>query len=447
VDYFRERGRIMIATEAGAEGINLQFCSLVINYDLPWNPQRIEQRIGRCHRYGQKHDVVVVNFLNRENEADRRVYELLDQKFRLFDGVFGASDEVLGVVESGVDFERRIAEIYQNCRDLNSIHTAFEKLQLDLAGEISDAMLNARKALLENFDEDVQERLRIAKTNTTISLDRMERLLMRFSQAMLGTHAVFDLKEQRFTLNSLPPSVLDGDEAAASAIPLGRYELPRRSDDAHVYRLQHPLAQGLLKVAQRVSLQPAKLILDYDGYGAKVSVLEALRGHSGIAVVQLLHVQSLGATDEYLLAASSVELDVLDGDVTEKLLALPGSAVLVPRAETPPEGVLPPLQSAGTQSGLDFGAAQVAVPRVLQEALEQQKVNVISRIEVRNLSGDALPDIQDKHNHIWDAVRYALEPLISEPGAGIIAWLQQSVPQDQQKRDRFTDAGVRITQL
>ncbi len=48
----------MIATEAGAEGINLQFCSLVVNYDLPWNPQRIEQRIGRCHRYGQKHDVV-----------------------------------------------------------------------------------------------------------------------------------------------------------------------------------------------------------------------------------------------------------------------------------------------------------------------------------------------------------------------------------------------------
>ncbi len=67
VDYFREQGRIMIATEAGAEGINLQFCSLVVNYDLPWNPQRIEQRIGRCHRYGQKHDVVVVNFLNRRN--------------------------------------------------------------------------------------------------------------------------------------------------------------------------------------------------------------------------------------------------------------------------------------------------------------------------------------------------------------------------------------------
>ncbi len=100
VEYFREKAAIMIATEAAAEGINLQFCSMVVNYDLPWNPQRIEQRIGRCHRYGQRYDVVVVNFLNKNNAADQRVYELLAEKFKLFSGVFGASDEVLGAIES-----------------------------------------------------------------------------------------------------------------------------------------------------------------------------------------------------------------------------------------------------------------------------------------------------------------------------------------------------------
>lgn len=73
VEHFRDYAEIMIATEAAAEGINLQFCSLIVNYDLPWNPQRIEQRIGRCHRYGQKVDVVVVNFLNEANAADQRV--------------------------------------------------------------------------------------------------------------------------------------------------------------------------------------------------------------------------------------------------------------------------------------------------------------------------------------------------------------------------------------
>jgi SNF2 family DNA or RNA helicase len=76
---------------------------MVVNYDLPWNPQRIEQRIGRCHRYGQRHDVVVINFLNRANAADLRVFELLDEKFRLFSGLFGASDELLRAIESGVD--------------------------------------------------------------------------------------------------------------------------------------------------------------------------------------------------------------------------------------------------------------------------------------------------------------------------------------------------------
>lgn len=172
VEYFNERGTIMIATEAGAEGINLQFCSLVINYDLPWNPQRVEQRIGRCHRYGQKHDVVVVNFVDRSNEADARVYELLAEKFQLFEGVFGASDEILGSIGSGVDFERRIAEIYQNCRGHEEIKRSFEKLQLELSGEISEAMVKTRQVLLENFDEDVQDKLRIRAEDSNKARNR-----------------------------------------------------------------------------------------------------------------------------------------------------------------------------------------------------------------------------------------------------------------------------------
>ena len=89
VDFFESECKILILTDAGSEGLNLQFCNTVINYDLPWNPQKIEQRIGRCHRYGQKNDVVVINLLNTENIADRRVYEILSHKFMLFEGVFG----------------------------------------------------------------------------------------------------------------------------------------------------------------------------------------------------------------------------------------------------------------------------------------------------------------------------------------------------------------------
>src|SRR6266511_224969 len=164
----------MIATEAGAEGINLQFCSTVVNYDLPWNPQRIEQRIGRCHRYGQKHDVVVVYFLNRNSDADQRVYQLLSEKFHLFEGVFGASDEVLGAIESGVDFEKRINDIYQRCRKHEEIKTAFDQLQLELSLEINEAMTQTRRKLLENFDDEVREKLRVRNDASKAYLSQLE---------------------------------------------------------------------------------------------------------------------------------------------------------------------------------------------------------------------------------------------------------------------------------
>ncbi|PIP17439.1 MAG: hypothetical protein COX43_04315 [Parcubacteria group bacterium CG23_combo_of_CG06-09_8_20_14_all_35_9] len=109
---FKKNSQVFLTTEAGGEGLNLQFCNIVINYDLPWNPQRVEQRIGRCHRYGQKYQVVVANFLNTKNYADKRVLELLDQKLNLFNGLFGSSDEILGALGSGLDFEKKILEIY-----------------------------------------------------------------------------------------------------------------------------------------------------------------------------------------------------------------------------------------------------------------------------------------------------------------------------------------------
>ena len=145
---------------------------MVVNYDLPWNPQRIEQRIGRCHRYGQLHDVVVVNFLNKNNAADQRVYELLAEKFKLFSGVFGASDEVLGAIESGVEFEKRIVSIYQTCRSQAEIEEAFERLRTEMETHITVTLEDTRRKLLENFDAEVHDRLKINMTQSKEYLDR-----------------------------------------------------------------------------------------------------------------------------------------------------------------------------------------------------------------------------------------------------------------------------------
>ena len=319
VEHFKERGTVMIATEAGAEGINLQFCSLVINYDLPWNPQRIEQRIGRCHRYGQKHDVVVVNFVDRSNEADARVYELLAQKFQLFEGVFGASDEVLGAIGSGVDFERRIAEIYQDCSKPEEIKARFEQLRLDLSGEISEAMVKTRQILLENFDEEVQGKLRVRAEDSRNTRSKYERMLMDLTRAELGDCAAFD--DEGFNLLCVPKTIAS---SGLAGIEPGRYELPRRSGNAHLYRVNHPLALWATSQAKTRQLAAAKLVFDYDAYGNRVSTLEPYRGKGGWLTLKLISVDALGNQEQHLLvAATTHDGTTLAEEDPEKLLRLP----------------------------------------------------------------------------------------------------------------------------
>ena len=319
VDYFREQGRIMIATEAGAEGINLQFCSLVVNYDLPWNPQRIEQRIGRCHRYGQKHDVVVVNFLNRNNAADQRVYELLAQKFELFEGVFGASDEILGAIESGVDFEKRIVAIYQNCRRPEDIESAFNQLQLELSLEINASMTSTRQKLLEHFDDEVREKLKVRDEASRACLNRYERLLMQLSRFELGDHAEF-IDDSSFRLKALP--------FPATAIPLDLYELPRRSGDAHLYRLNHPLAEALLAQAKSRDLPPAEIHFNYGRHDGKVSQLEPFIGKAGWLTLSLFSIESLEQAEDHLIfVASTDEGEMLAEELAARLFTLPGNVV------------------------------------------------------------------------------------------------------------------------
>lgn len=321
VEHFKERGTVMIATEAGAEGINLQFCSLVINYDLPWNPQRIEQRIGRCHRYGQKFDVVVVNFVDRSNEADARVYELLAQKFQLFEGVFGASDEVLGAIGSGVDFERRIAEIYQDCSKPEEIKARFEQLRLDLSGEISEAMVKTRQILLENFDEEVQEKLRVRAEDSRNTRSKYERMLMDLTRAELGDCAAFD--DDGFNLLRAPATIAS---SGLAGIEPGRYELPRRSGNAHLYRVSHPLALWVASQAKTRQLTAAKLVFDYDAYGSRISTLEPYRGKGGWLTLKLISVDALGNQEQHLLvAATTHDGTTLAEKDPEKLLRLPAA--------------------------------------------------------------------------------------------------------------------------
>ena len=329
VDEFRNHATIMIATEAAAEGINLQFCSLVVNYDLPWNPQRIEQRIGRCHRYGQRHDVVVINFLNKSNAADRRVYELLDEKFRLFDGVFGASDEVLGSISSGTDFEQRIAHIYQTCRTEDEIQTAFDQLKAELSPEIDERMQQTRTALLENFDDEVRARLRDSEDNSRRLLRRYEERLWMLTQYVLRKKATFSSSNYSFLLQE----AINGISHTGPYYMLDTSNEIKKSESkqqgGELYRANHPLAQYVITAAKNIEVTPNDtLILDYSNSGKRITPLAELVGLEGYISVDLLSMETAESIDYWAVAMITKQGDVIEPELIEHIWSIPSSVEL-----------------------------------------------------------------------------------------------------------------------
>lgn len=312
VECFRDEAAIMIATEAAAEGINLQFCNLVVNYDMPWNPQRIEQRIGRCHRYGQKFDVVVVNFLNKSNAADQRVYELLNEKFRLFDGVFGSSDEILGAVESGVDFEKRIAEIYQKCRSVEQIQFEFDQLQRELEAEITEGQKDAREKLLNNFDQEVVEKVRIQSNDY---LDRFNQQLWLLTRSLLKDYAHFNEHGYSFTLHTNP--------FPGETIHPGPYRMGKHVEEVNTYRVGHPLAQRLLEQAKSLPTPPRELTFDYSNSGKRIAILDSLNGKSGWLMCGLYSVSALETEDYLVLSGFTDNGGALDEKQIQRFFDLP----------------------------------------------------------------------------------------------------------------------------
>jgi superfamily II DNA/RNA helicase len=312
VEAFRDHKTILIATESGAEGINLQFCFLVINFDLPWNPQRVEQRIGRCHRYGQKIDVTVVNFLNLKNRAEQRVYELLDQKFKLFAGVFGASDEVLGVIERGVDIERRILEIVQKARDEDAINAEFDKLQEDLQAQIDGQVLDARKRLLENLDEQVIRQLKTRNGEIQKNLSMFDRSLLLVARAELTEARFHDDDERRF----------DYEGATYTT----EWPLADREGWKFFRMVEGTLAPKVVERAKGRQYETTRhLKFQYSAYGNVMGDVQQLRGCKGWVRVSKLRIETPVLTREHLVL--SVLPDEKDKEVhfetMERLMSVP----------------------------------------------------------------------------------------------------------------------------
>ena len=453
VDFFREKGKVMIATEAGAEGINLQFCSIIVNYDLPWNPQRIEQRIGRCHRFGQKYDVVVVNFLNKNNAADKRVYELLSERLHLFGGVFGASDDVLGAIESGIDFEKRVAAIYQTCRKEEEIQEAFGQLQLEFKESIDEAFSSTHKKLLANFDDEVQEKLKFNNKQSKAYVDRFTQLLERVTRLILADAAEFSQEGAHFTLKKNP--------FHPAPIPKGDYTLLKEDSDAHYYRSGHPLAQAVLSAAARKDLPTACLTFDLANYPSSVAALEPLKGKEGWLTLHRVKVTTLDEQEFLSFTGFSLSGQKLEEEQCQRLfnlnaplepidVSMEASGALEALWAENKQDILNTIESANTayfdeeDEKLELWADDKARSlrlslKEIEDAIKEQKklarqcANLAEKLKIKM----QIRSLEDRHDESWKEYDSAKKEINKKKDA-LLADISARLQQKEEVEELFT---------
>ena len=142
---FEHRAQVLLSTEAAGEGRNLQFCRTMINFDIPWNPMRIEQRVGRIHRVGQTHEVRIYN-LSARGTIEDYLLEILDQKLNMFELVIGEMDMILGQLSDERDFEDLLLDIWVGAQSADELRAGFDQL--------GETLIQARQAHLKTQEYD-----------------------------------------------------------------------------------------------------------------------------------------------------------------------------------------------------------------------------------------------------------------------------------------------------
>jgi superfamily II DNA/RNA helicase len=147
IDVFRAAVPLLLSTESGGEGRNLQFCNTIINFDLPWNPMAIEQRIGRIHRIGQTRDVFVFNLVVRHT-LEEHILKILDEKINMFELVVGEIGAILGQMEEDVDFSEMVFAAW-----METTESEREKVFASLGDRLADA--KSRYDLVKSLDAEL----------------------------------------------------------------------------------------------------------------------------------------------------------------------------------------------------------------------------------------------------------------------------------------------------
>ena len=299
IDAFENRFDILIATDAAAEGLNMQFCSVVINYDLPWNPQKIEQRIGRCHRYGQKNDVLIVNMLNRSSSIDERIYELLNYKLGIFEETFGSSDTILGGTNIANDIENAIKEIYIKCRNPIEIENEFKNLQKQFEQEIEQAVKKSELDLQEYFDEEVRQAFDLQFIEATKIVNEIEEIFELLIEYVFSN---IKIENHKFKLNNTVYTTNSNDEVGEFCA------------------INSKIGNEVIEQIKQIENTNHKIIFDYQNSLTKIGFLDGIKCNKGKMVIQKIIYDSFETTEGLVIYSKLEDGTIIPQDVMHKLL-------------------------------------------------------------------------------------------------------------------------------
>mgnify|MGYP001184837989 CR=1 FL=1 len=288
IDAFKADGQVLICTEAGGEGRNLQFADVLINYDLPWSPLKIEQRIGRIHRFGQKNDCLILNFSTRDTVAER-VIEVLEQKIRLFEESIGPSDMLLGTVEDDLKFSRSL---------MNFITGRLTKKEFDQG--LEDRVSRARSSydLLNQLvapkfvDFNLNDYYRHTRRERRIDNGRIEELVLRYLSIV---------EQSNYQLSKFETVIVehDKDDLAASKM--------QPADDtktiATVYRLTNVLqkTEDFATFDSDYALQNEKMVFLAAGHPLVEEAISYFADHARRQSRVVVRKPNIGQTGSYFV--------------------------------------------------------------------------------------------------------------------------------------------------
>jgi len=217
---FEAEAEILITSDVAAEGFNLAFCSFVVNYDLPYNVLTLEQRIMRCHRQGQQNDVVVLNFLNKQNFADVRMLELINKRVLQFDGIMGMSDDIIGnFTDTAVE---GIAAAFAQARHRRYIEEDFQATLAANEQQNTVAVQSAENTLFTTFTRDVAEKITITPQYIKDRTAEINAMLWELTKWFFAGRQGFWIDEDTRTLyvGIQPEKVFTGAALRKSEYPL-----------------------------------------------------------------------------------------------------------------------------------------------------------------------------------------------------------------------------------